>query len=199
MNNIFLTDRRYDPENINILSKLSSRTGIARFLGEGGESVLAKLSLDEKKDFARQLYLHAELCDVIENTPLFAQTSLVVAEPVFNEEYELESTDKVLFAANDLNKTKKTGETMVYSLVDDWGYANVSQNFELAMFIKDNVKCEEVTLDYDTYDPEGGLNVNVVVTFPKVTKEFNNLKPCSKVKTWFNNNIMSDTDLVELE
>lgn len=193
-----VTDRQYDPEAITIESMLSRKTSISRFLGKGGSTVLSKLDKEEKKDLARQLYLHAELVDTVENTPFFSRMSLTVAEPVFNEEYELLSSEKAAFAAGGLNKTKETGETMVYSLIDSWGLPNVSANFELASFIKDKVKCKEVILDYDSYDPAGGLNVNVIVTFPVVDENFQ-VDFCRSVQTWFNNNIMSNSDLVELE
>lgn len=193
-----VTDRRYDPDNITIHSMLSSRTRISRFLGKGGQSVLNKLNDDDKKSLARQLYLHAELVDTIENTPYFAQASLVVSEPVFNEEYTLLSSNRTAFGADGLNEKKETGEAIVYSLVDDWGLTNTSLNFEMASFIKDNVKCKEVILDYDTYDPSGLINTSVIVIFPEVEENFK-LSFARSVQTWWNNNVMSNTDLIELE
>ena len=61
---------------------------------------------------------------------------------------------------------------------------------------------DKITLGYDKLDPNpgAGMNGQITVTMPEVDKDYNIIgaaQPLKKLETRFNNQVMSNTDLVQ--
>ena len=85
----------------------------------------------------------------------------------------------------------------MYELRGRNGKIALKQTFRLAAWWKDSQQYEKMILDYDTYNPNGSLNVQLVVIMPELkngyTTRFNN-----KLETRFNNYVQSTNELVEI-
>ena len=65
------------------------------------------------------------------------------------------------------------------------------------MFWKDNFDYDKIILDYDTFDPDGSLNTQIIVVMPNVPDTYR-VSFKKDIETRFNNNIQSVNELVEL-
>ena len=60
---------------------------------------------------------------------------------------------------------------------------------------------DKIIIDYDQLDPDGAtLNAQIIVIMPQVDEDYNIIGaalPALKLETRFNNEVLSNTDLVE--
>lgn len=195
---IYTPDAFYNPENqsvINARTKLAPGISMARFLGGYGDkqtmnhitNAAARLRL------AKQYYLQAQvILQVAEDTSGdFADYRLTVAEglyrPAPGETLDIDSIN--YFMAN--------GQAVVYELIDDNGNNAVEKTYDLAVFLKDNIEFEKMILDYDSYDPNGELNAQIVMIMPKIRHPWA-VTYENKIETQFNNYVQSTNELVEI-
>ena len=61
---------------------------------------------------------------------------------------------------------------------------------------KDNVNFEKLILDYDTYNPNGSLNLQIILVMPKIVSPWT-VTYKNQVETRFNNYVASTGELVE--
>ena len=186
----------YDPvlkEVINSRTKLARGITISKFLGGYGDPVtLDHMTAATKLETAKNLYLHGQLMrSIMEDEGEFDEFRLVVAEGVYKK-----GINETLEAGG-INDLAQTGRAIVYELRGRNGKIALKQTFRLAAWWKDSQQYEKLILDYDTYNPNGSLNVQLVVIMPELKNgyitRFNN-----KLETRFNNYIQSTNELVEI-
>lgn len=197
---IITPDPKYNPENQNAASigprtRLAPGITMARFLGGyGDKQTMNHISTPAKKlDLAKQYYLQAQVIRVVseDNTGQFADYRLAVAEglykPMPTEELDIGSIN--YFMAN--------GQAVVYELIDQAGNNAAEATFDLAVYLKDHIDFEKMILDYDSYDPSGELNAQIVMIMPKVRAPWA-VTYSNKIETAFNNYVQSTNELIEV-
>lgn len=193
MKRTILFDGRYDEANLSTKSLLTANVSLGRFIGS---SALASLTESEQKSLARQLYLHAEMIELISGVPYFSDYSLQIMEAYPAE--TIETVARYNFTVPPIDTSKREGKTVVYALIDSWGHTNVAATFELASFLKDHILYDDIILEYDSYDPRGILNVQLIVTFPEFDETYEGDFQF-RVGTWFNGTVFAGNDLLELQ
>lgn len=195
---IILVDPSYNPNFLNAseissATKLAPGVTIAKFLGAYGDRTPFGYigSAVERQQIARQLYLHAELIRTINgNTDFFNDVRLIVSEGL----YKGGPTETV---SGD-NAKKADGRIVVYQVIDQDGNIDHNKTFDVAEYWKDNVFFKKITLDFDTYNPDGSLTSQIVVEMPQVTEAFD-VSFAGDIETTFNGALLSANELVEVK
>lgn len=184
-----LIDPLYNPNNqvdITSATKLAAGMPVASFLGSTGNRTNFDYTGDvnQRKAIARQLYLHANLFGGFNSHPAFLDTRLVIIEAITSE-----GTDEL----------KKSGQKVTYALINNSGEIDQTKTFDLAVFWKDHLDYDELILWYDTFNPDGSITVQLILTLPVITETFNySTVPAKKLATWYNGNVTSTDELVEI-
>lgn len=192
----YVPDPYYNPDfqpEITSRTKLGPGISMAKFLGGYGDAVTLNFipTDEERKRIARQLLLQADAMLTITRENLqFSEYRLLVAEGLYRPEPgEVLDVDGV-------NYLMKDGRAVAYELLNQDGSIDPEKTFDLAVFWKDNLNFDKLILDYDTYDPNGSLNVQIILIMPKIispwTVEYSNT-----IETRFNNFVQSTNELVE--
>jgi hypothetical protein len=183
------------PEEITASTLLSKGVPLATFLGSPGD----RTSLDsfplvklQQERILQQLYLHAQLLEYINNHPNFENNRLVVVESLFRKPF----SDGTFETGTSDNALKANGRLVGYRLLNSAGDVDHEKTFEAAVLLKDNFYYDKLCLDYDTFDPKGGLNVNIMVYMP----ELDNFTGYYhyQLQTKFNRFIYASTELSKL-
>ena len=179
--------------SIDQFTKLGPGISLGRFTGGFGDAgSLEMLDQNRRLQVARNFSLQAELNrSVINNDGQFRDHRLVVVEGL----YEKGPTETL--KGGSLNDLASDGRVVVYELVGNDGKIDRSTSFDLAVFWKDNFDYDKIILDYDTFDPDGSLNTQIIVVMPNVPDTYR-VSFKKDIETRFNNNIQSVNELVEL-
>jgi len=170
---------------------------LGKFLGGTGErTTLDHLeSRAEKLVIARQLQMQAAAMKTIHNDRNeFVDHRLVVVEGFYKPgESETVTPDG-------LNDLATKGRVVVYELHGPDGKIDLDKSYDLALYWKDFVLYDKLILDYDTYAPDGSLNVQLILVMPEVDQRWQIVsgKYANEISTYFNNNVQSGNELVEL-
>lgn len=196
---IVLPDQKFNPNFQDIIlssTKLAPGVALAKFLGTKGNpcslTTVPKYQNDqtERKQLARNLYLHAELFRSVNgNTDMFKDVRLIVTEGVYRG-------GPIETVAGD-NLTKQEGRLVVYKVIDEEGKIDYERTFDLAVFWKDYMNYDKLSLEYDMWNPNGVLNAQIAVETPKVPESFD-VSFGGKVQTNFNGSLLSADELTEV-
>ena len=196
---IVLPDQKFNPNFQDIIdssTKLAPGVSLAKFLGTKGNpcslTTVPKYQNDqtERKQLARNLYLHAELFRSVNgNTDMFKDVRLIVTEGVYRG-------GPIETVAGD-NLTKQEGRLVVYKVVGEDGKIDYERTFDLAVFWKDYMNYDKLSLEYDMWNPNGVLNAQIAVETPKVPESFD-VSFGGKVQTNFNGSLLSADELTEV-
>jgi hypothetical protein len=99
--------------------------------------------------------------------------------------------------ANSINDLRRTGRTVVYQLIDQQGKTDPRLSFDLAVFWKDYVNYDKLTLDYDTFDPNGDLTCSIILEMPKVGTDWD-VSYKYNLETTYNGELQSKDELLEI-
>ena len=196
---VLTPSQQYNPE-LNLVTQgvIDAKTPLAKgvklgtFLGGHGDPTTINHITDETERvrIAKNLYLHANfMSSVQQHLDRKNRNSIIVAEGFSNPK-----TDVVVDSINDL-MTK--GRAVVYELRDRNGLIPLKATFDLAVHIKDYMDFEKMILDYDTYDPSGVLNAQIIMIMPEVTPLWEVVFD-NKIETRYNNVVQTNGELVEL-
>ena len=191
-----LPDPLFNPDNkeeITSNTKLAPGITVGRFFGASGDPTNIDFIKDQsqRKSIAKHLYLHAVILRSIQlNKSTFGNFKLDVAEGV----YRPGKDEKV--TPGSINDLKTQGRAIVYELYDNQGENALSETFDLAEFWKDTVNFEKMILSYDMLDPKGNLRAQIILIMPEIDDNWK-AKFTRTVETQFNNNKMSQGELVE--
>ena len=196
----FVVDHKYNPifqDNITSRTRLADGVSMAKFLGGYGDPVTMN-SLNDKSDrlnLAKQYMLHAEAMKTINEatgSKEFENFRLEVLEGF----YVPEATE-TLDVTDGVNHFKTNGQTVVYHLINNSGDLAIEKTFDLAVYWKDHLNFEKLTIDYDTYNPDGTLHACIILKMPKIvapwTVTYENL-----IETRFNNTVQTTNELMEI-
>jgi hypothetical protein len=172
-------------------TKLAPGVTMAKFLGSTGHATNLEFIKDpqQRKDLARQLYLHAEVMrSVSTNKTSFADYRLLVQEGVYRP--------GPAETPGGLNALKLSGRAVVYDLVDLSGRSDPAVIFDLAEYWKDTLYFDKMILSYDTYDPSKELDAQIIIIMPEIDEDWEGVFNRT-VETQFNGKKMADGELVE--
>lgn len=193
---VYTPDQKFNPiyqSEITSRTRLASGISMARFLGGYGDrSTLDFLSASNRLKLAKQYVLHADVIKLVaENTGDFADYRLVVAEGL----YRPGPTETLTRGST--NYYLANGQAVVYELINENGTTAVAETFDLAVYMKENLKFEKLILDYDTYDPNDKLNAQIIIIMPLVIPPWT-VTYTNNLETRFNNYVQSTDELIEI-
>jgi len=192
----YVPDPYYNPDfqsEITSRTKLAPGISMAKFLGGYGDAVTLNFipTDEERKRIARQLLLQADaMLTVTRENLQFSDYRLIVAEGLYNPE------PTEVLDVDGINYLMKNGQAVAYELLNKDGTIDPEKTFDLAVFWKDNINFDKLILDYDTYDPNGTLNVQVILVMPKIISPWT-VQYSNTIETRFNNFVQSTNELVE--
>jgi len=89
------------------------------------------------------------------------------------------------------------GRRVVYELIDETGSQASEKTFDLAVYLKDFLFYDKLTLDYDTFDPSGLINAQIIIDMPKVSEDYDCVYGMN-LETVFNNKVQTNKELIEI-
>jgi|SRR6056300_105316 len=92
---------------------------------------------------------------------------------------------------------RRKGQAVVYQLIDRNGNTDPRKTFELAVYWKDYINYDKLTLDYDTFDPSGELTCQIVIETPEIPATY---KASFRydVETRYNGELQTKNELLEI-
>lgn len=194
---ILLPDPLYNPnyidvDNLTPSTKLAPNVPLAKFLGSYGDKMALRRIQDPivRSQLVRNLYPHAELLRSISlGKDLFPTVNVIVSEGVYRHQ-------SIRGIAGE-NIKKSDGRLVVYQVVDTNGRVDNDKTFEIAEYWKDYFHFGKITLEYDTYSPDGKLNSQIAVEMPVIPSTFN-VTFKYEVETKYNHTVLARDELLEI-
>ena len=204
---LILPDKKYDP------MALDPRKGVysvnpKTLLGVGiplstfliGTTLGHLATIEERQSLARQLLLQAEVIKYKKSSEQFKDYQLVVTEGVYKANAGETLTN------GSVPQLAQTGRAITYEMYDENNVSSPEAVFNFATRLATNLfGYDKIIIDYDKIDPAPALdgvslNVQVIVVMPEVDEDYNIVgapNPEMKLETRYNNQVLSNTDLVE--
>ena len=175
-------------------TKLSRGITIAKFLGSyGDQSNFDDVETADRIDIAKHLYLQTPLIkSVMNDIGEFAEYRLVVAEGFYTK-----GANETITPGS-LNDLATKGRVCVYELYDREGKQARKATFRLAAWWKDSQRFDKMILDYDSYNPNGEMNVQIIVVMPELDEGTYTASYNNTIETRLNNYVQSTNELVEI-
>jgi hypothetical protein len=202
-----LPDKKYDPMLLDPTKGVHS-VNLKTLLGVGiplstfviGTTLGHFATIEERQSLARQLLLQSEVIKYKKSSEQFKDYQLVVTEGVYKANSgETLTPGSIPFLA-------QTGRAITYEMFDERNISSPEVIFNFATRLAtDLFDYDKIIIDYDKIDPNPNLdgvrlNVQVIVVMPEVDEDYNIVgapKPERKLETRYNNQVLSNTDLVE--
>lgn len=99
--------------------------------------------------------------------------------------------------AGGINQLRRFGQAVVYQLIDKNGKSDPRKSFDLAVFWKDYLDYDKLTLDYDTFDPSGELTCSLILEMPEVPESFD-VSYSYGLETTYNGELQAKNELLEI-
>ena len=191
------TSTVFTPELI-VSGSVTAKTLLARSvpLATFTTGKLVEVLEADRLQIARNLQPQAELLRRLRNRSdvEFANHRLVVVEGLYTK-----GPDETI-TPNSINWYKSKGRAVVYELHNELGALDIEKTFDLAVMLKNISSFEKMILDFDTFDPAGGINAQLVIIMPNLNNQYT-VDAGSffrNVETRFNGKAISNSDLIEV-
>lgn len=162
--------------------------------GEGDRSTINHVTIAaDRQQLARNLQLQAQVLQYVNRGPRskFAEYTLKVIEGIYKPGPQETST------AGSLNELAAQGRCVVYELINNsTGKVDNTKTFELATSLKNVIQYDKLILDYDHFNPDGSINVQLIVVTPNLSDKYAASYKFD-LETRYNNNVQS-AELVEI-
>lgn len=96
-----------------------------------------------------------------------------------------------------INDLRRSGRAIGYQLIDKNGKTDPRKSFDLAVFWKDYLDYDKLTLDYDTFDPSGALTCSIVLEMPEVPTSWD-VSYLYDLETTYNGALQTVNELLEI-
>lgn len=188
-------------DNITLGTQIIKGIPLSTFTGgKGAIGRLSEIPVASRAQIARNLQPHAELVKRIRSNrdSAFKDNRLVVIEGVYKpRDIELSSSDW----STSVNRYKSEGRAIVYELHNAQGKSDLEKTYDLAVHLKTVGSFQKLILDYDTYNPDGSLNAQLIVITPALGESYTVTDGNwgKEVVTLYNNTSLSNSDLIEMK
>ena len=136
---------------------------------------------------------HVKILEIFQTLKQFSGYSLNVVEGIYKP------GPKENIESGSISDLKQTGRAIVYELTSTTtGKIALSKTYDLAVYLKDNAQYDNLSLYYDTFDPNDKRhNAQIAISTPEIPR---NYKAFCKMNldTYWNGEIISSTDLIEI-
>ena len=191
--------------SVNTNTIINHDTSIGKFIGADDHGKFNALRITDKIQIAKNYFIISELMKTIANsnhTPTdFDTHTLEVVEGYYAPEtYGVGPPGKLKeekLSDGGILDLRNKGRAIVFELRNQKGQIDLEKTFALALAWAEVGYFDNLTLDYDSYDPSGELNAQIIVDIPEIT-QFTNIKFKRQVQTLYNNNVQSTDALVEV-
>ncbi len=191
--------------SVNTNTIINHDTSIGKFIGADDHGKFNALPITDKIQIAKNYFIISELMKTIANsnhTPTdFDTHTLEVVEGYYAPEtYGVGPPGKLKeekLSDGGILDLRNKGRAIVFELRNQKGQIDLEKTFALALAWAEVGYFDNLTLDYDSYDPSGELNAQIIVDIPEIT-QFTNIKFKRQVQTLYNNNVQSTDALVEV-
>lgn len=191
---------------VNTSTLINHNTSIGKFIGTDDHGKFNALTNTVKQQIAKNYFIMSELMKTIANsnhTPTeFENYSVKVVEGYYSPEtYGIGPPGKLqeeTLTANGILDLRNKGRALVFEVHDQAGNIDLDTSFDLAKAWSEVGYFDKLTLDYDSYDPFGDLNAQIIVEIPDITS-FTDIRFKRQVQTLYNNNVQSNDALVEIK
>jgi hypothetical protein len=99
--------------------------------------------------------------------------------------------------ANSINDLRRDGRAIGYQLIDKYGKTDPRKSFDLAVFWKDYIDYDKLSLEYDTFDPSGELTTTIFLQIPQVSTSWE-VKYKHDLETNYNGELQAKNELLEI-
>lgn len=99
--------------------------------------------------------------------------------------------------AGGVNALRRDGRAIVYQIIGRNGKSDPAMSFDLAVFWKDYLDYNKITLDYDTFDPSGELTSSIVLEMPTVPDSYD-VSYKYDIETRFNGELQARNEFLEI-
>ena len=96
-----------------------------------------------------------------------------------------------------INDLRRTGRAIGYQLIDKNGKTDPRKSFDLAVYWKDYLDYDKLTLDYDTFDPNGDLTCSIILEMPEVSNSWD-VSYKYNLETTYNGALQTVNELLEI-
>lgn len=175
-------------------TRIGAGTSLAKFLGGHGDPVsLAGMAVSTVRDVARQFTLQAAALRAAQESAEFKDFRIVVERGLYRK------GEQETLTPGSLNERAVRGEVVVYEVLDSSGKINAFKTYDLAVFWKDHVQFDTLSLSYDTLNPDGSMTAQVILTMPPVDETYTvkTGKFKNELETLFNG-VKQSNELVEI-
>jgi hypothetical protein len=218
MSRQLVIDPKYDParaKRIDGSTAIGPGITLAKFLGSRGsrtsfEALYNKsfTGAADRLEIARNLVPHAIAMQTVFDRTEFSEHRLIVSEGVYeptpyfingkvtNEGQQRDYAGETP-TLRSINDFRRTGQAVVYQLIDKEGKTDHAKTFDLAVFWKDYIDFRLMFLDYDTYDPSGELTSQIVLVMPEMDETYTATYG-KIIATTYNGELQARNELVEI-
>ena len=182
---------------ITMRTKLAPGITMAKFVAPHGDPVTLThiLEDEERLRLAKQYMLHTGVLQLVNSSDApvqFKNFRLVPVEGLYRPE-----SGENLDVSDGINFLMSRGRTVVYELIDNKGNLAIEKTFDLAVFFKDNLNYEKMFLDYDNFNPDDSLNVQLIITMPEIIPPYQ-VTYKNEFETRYNNITQATNELIEV-
>ena len=197
-----LPDAQYDPTfqpEITRRTRLAQSITLSKFLGSYGDPTsINHLTTEDKLLLAKQYYLHAQVMQTINSSPgLRGAKGFEKFRLVVSEGYYREGPSENLDVTDGINYLKTNGRAVVYEVIGEDGQIAFDKTFDLAVYLKNNINYDKIILNYDSYDPNGKLHVDIVLVMPEIIAPWS-VTYNEVIETRFNNAVQATGEFLEV-
>jgi len=197
-----IPDAQYDPTfqpEITRRTRLAQSITLSKFLGSYGDPTsINHLTTEDKLLLAKQYYLHAQVMQTINSSPgLRGAKGFEKFRLVVSEGYYREGPTENLDVTDGINYLKTNGRAVVYEVIGEDGQIAFDKTFDLAVYLKNNINYDKIILNYDSYDPNGKLHVDIVLVMPEIIAPWS-VTYNEVIETRFNNAVQATGEFLEV-
>jgi hypothetical protein len=177
-------------------TKLSKNITMATFLGTKDPTNIDFIRDQEvKRQIAKYLTIHANILEIVNNEKTLLKNLIVKPVESIYRPGEFE-----IFDTGSDTDLKIKGRLVIYDIVDKTtGKSNPTQMYDLAVFLKDRIPFDIISLEYDNINiVDDEYNARMAIYLPELNQDYQgDFK--QKINTKFNGEIVSQNEFIELQ
>lgn len=190
--------------NVTTKSRINGGFKLSKFIGANDAGDFNSLDEATKRQLARNYYAHIELTRPVIGSPRgkYRNHRLDIIEGFYAKElYGMghPSGLKVeTLTSGGLLDLRSKGRAVVYEITDRDGLIDGFGTFDVATDLAEVGLFDKLTLDYDSYNADNSLNVQIIVEIPDIPEDYK-VTYKQEVETRFNGVLQGANSLIEIK